>query len=211
MASQSALRLADMARRGIDIVLASLCLLTFLPVMLVVAVCIYAEDGGPVFFQQPRVGRDGRNFTCIKFRSMVVNSDAIMLQLMTWDRDARAEYARNRKLRKDPRVTVVGRWIRRRSLDELPQLLNVVRGDMSLVGPRPILLGEKTAYGYRLAQYHTVRPGITGLWQVRGRSNATFRSRIAMDMVYIKARSPLFDLAILLSTIPAVFLGKGSY
>jgi exopolysaccharide production protein ExoY len=191
--------------------LGSLILLFALPIMLAVGLAIYIEDGGAVFFRQPRVGRDRRTFLCIKFRSMVPDAEERMARILAEDPEARREYARVRKLKNDPRVTKVGRWIRRRSLDELPQLLNVIRGEMSLVGPRPILISEESAYGARLTHYCLVRPGMTGLWQVSGRSHASFRSRIAMDMVYVRSQGLALDVKILLATLPVVMLSKGSY
>jgi lipopolysaccharide/colanic/teichoic acid biosynthesis glycosyltransferase len=197
--------------RGFDIVVGFLVLLLVLPIMLVVAALIYIEDGGPIFFVQPRIGLGGGIFNCIKFRSMSVNADDRLANLLRDSAEARWQWAQNRKLQRDPRVTVVGRFIRRWSVDELPQLINVMTADMNLVGPRPIMVEEAGIYGRRLSRYKTVRPGLTGLWQVNGRANASFRSRVAMDMVYIRRRSHLMDIGIFLSTIPVVVLGRGSY
>jgi exopolysaccharide production protein ExoY len=199
------------ASRLFDLTLALLFLVLATPIMLLAAACIWLEDGKPIFFPQKRVGQNGRIFMCLKFRSMSVDADDRWAALLQSSPQAREEWTLNRKLQKDPRVTRVGRFIRRRSLDELPQLINVLAGHMSLVGPRPIMVDEVGLYGSRLRHYYTLRPGITGLWQVSGRSHASFRSRIAMDIVYIRSRRIALDLRILVATIPAVLLGRGSY
>jgi exopolysaccharide production protein ExoY len=194
-----------------DISLSLLLLLAALPAMLLVALCIYIEDGGPVFFIQSRVGRGGRMFPCLKFRSMHINAEAQLDHLLARDPQARREWEDSRKLRKDPRTTRVGGFIRKSSLDELPQFMNVVCGQMSLVGPRPIVPAEVRRYGHRIGHYQSGRPGLTGLWQVSGRSDATYRSRIAMDVVYARAKHPLLDLRIIAGTVAVVLLGRGSY
>jgi lipopolysaccharide/colanic/teichoic acid biosynthesis glycosyltransferase len=199
------------ATRLFDLALTSLLLVFGAPFMLLTAACIWLEDGGPVFFVQSRVGQNGVVFPCLKFRSMSLDADDRWAALLQSSPEARAEWALNRKLRKDPRVTFVGRFIRRRSLDELPQLFNVFVGHMSLVGPRPIMMDEVGLYGSRLRHYCSLRPGLTGLWQIMGRADASFRSRIAMDMIYIRSRRMTLDLWIIVVTIPAVVLGRGSY
>lgn len=199
-------------QRMFDILLAGFILLLCAPIMTLTALAIHLEDGGPIFYAQPRVGRYGKTFRCLKFRSMAVDAEARLQEVLASATPAaQALWAANRKLTRDPRVTRVGRFIRRRSLDELPQLINVVRGDMSVVGPRPIMLDERKLYGHRLGVYIQARPGITGLWQVSGRGDASFRSRIAMDVVYLRARRLRLDLKILARTIPAVMWGRGSY
>jgi exopolysaccharide production protein ExoY len=200
-----------LGQRAFDLLLATAVVVMIAPIMLLVALAIYLEDGGPVFYVQPRVGRYGKVFGCIKFRSMAQDAESRIEAVLAADPVARAQWAVNRKLTRDPRVTQVGRFIRRRSLDELPQLFNVLRGEMAVVGPRPIMLDERKLYGRRLAAYTQARPGITGLWQVSGRGDASFRSRIAMDMVYLRARRLRLDLGILVRTIPAVLMSRGSY
>jgi lipopolysaccharide/colanic/teichoic acid biosynthesis glycosyltransferase len=197
--------------RALDLSVTIFLLLFALPLMLVTAAFIWLEDGGSIFFIQNRVGRDGRIFPCLKFRSMRENAEERWLALLQTCPQAQSEWALNRKLKRDPRVTSVGRFIRSRSLDELPQLLNVLVGQMSLVGPRPIMMDEIGLYGARLSTYCSVRPGITGLWQIKGRADASFRTRIAMDMVYVRSRRVWRDVGILIATIPAVLLGRGSY
>jgi len=180
------------------------------PLLVVLALLVRAQDGGPALFRQERIGRNGRIFRCLKFRSMAVDAEVRLQRLLASDPEARAEWAANHKLKVDPRITRLGDFLRKSSLDELPQLFNVLVGDMELVGPRPVVQAEAARYGRRFRNYCTVRPGITGLWQVSGRSNTTYRRRVAMDVVYSRAKSPFLDLRILLATIPAVLLRKGS-
>jgi Undecaprenyl-phosphate galactose phosphotransferase WbaP len=183
--------------------------IALLPVFALVAVLV-ALDGGPVLFRQDRVGQNGRSFKILKFRSMVVQSDDVLANTLATDGEAAAEWARIRKLRSDPRVTRLGRFLRRTSLDELPQLINVVRGDMSLVGPRPIVEAEVAAYGKEIRLYHRVKPGITGLWQVSGRSNTTYDQRVALDSWYVKNWSMWHDIVILIKTVPALLKRDGA-
>jgi lipopolysaccharide/colanic/teichoic acid biosynthesis glycosyltransferase len=198
-------------KRAMDVAGASLLLLFGLPVFAILALLIRA-DGGPVFFAHERVGRGGRRFGCLKFRSMVTDSAARLEALLASDPAARAEWQATRKLRHDPRVTWVGRFLRSSSLDELPQLLNVLRGEMSLVGPRPVLATELAVhYGAAAGHYLSVRPGITGLWQVSGRSDTSYDTRVALDVRYASNPSLLADLRILLRTPGAVLLRRGAY
>lgn len=190
----------------------SLAILTFIaPLLLLIALAIYLQDGGPVVFAHRRVGRSGQHFYCFKFRSMAVDAEQRLADVLASSPAAREEWARDHKLKNDPRITKLGHFLRRSSLDELPQLFNVLRGDMSLVGPRPIVDAEVPKYGRRFQRYCAVKPGITGLWQVSGRNDVSYRSRVAMDCAYAKAKSVRFDLWILVATIPAVLLRRGSY
>ena len=204
-ASQPALK------RALDIAGAGSLLLLSLPVFLVLALLVRL-DGGPAFFAHERVGRGGRRFGCFKFRSMVTDSAARLEALLAHDPAARAEWEATRKLRHDPRTTWVGRFLRASSLDELPQLINVLRGDMSLVGPRPVTAAELAAhYGAAAEHYLSVRPGITGLWQVSGRSNTSYAIRVALDVRYATNPSLMADLRILLRTPAAVLLRRGAH
>jgi lipopolysaccharide/colanic/teichoic acid biosynthesis glycosyltransferase len=190
----------------------ALCALVFLlPIMLLVAVAVYAQDGGPILFAHRRIGLNGRTFYCLKFRSMAVDAEERLAAVLASDPAARAEWERDHKLRKDPRVTRLGAFLRKTSLDELPQLFNVLRGEMSLVGPRPIVEAEVAKYGRRFRAYCAVKPGITGLWQVSGRNDTSYRTRVALDCVYAKRRSFGLDAYIIAATVPAVLLRKGSY
>jgi exopolysaccharide production protein ExoY len=201
----------NVANRGMNVSLAALALLFFLPLMILVALAIWCQDRGPVLFAHRRIGRDGRKFPCLKFRSMAIDAEERLQEVLAADPEARAEWASDHKLRNDPRVTGLGLFLRKSSLDELPQLINVIRGEMDLVGPRPIVDGEIAKYGARFKHYCAVNPGITGLWQVSGRNDASYRSRVAMDCVYAKSKSLPLDLWILVATVPAVLFRKGSY
>ena len=197
--------------RTIDIVVASVALVFISPLMIVVAVLCRLQDSGPVIFAQSRCGRGGQMFKCLKFRSMVVDADVRLAKLLESDPDARAEWTSTHKLVKDPRVTGLGRFLRKSSIDELPQLINVLRGEMSLVGPRPIVTGEIGRYGHYMDDYNSVLPGITGLWQVSGRSDTDYRRRVALDVLFIRKRSLGLYLYILFMTVPAVLLRKGAH
>jgi len=198
-------------KRAMDIAIAGAALLLALPLFLVLALAVRA-DGGPAFYAHPRVGRFGRLFGCLKFRSMLVDSQARLDALLAADPEARAEWEATRKLRRDPRVTRIGRFLRATSLDELPQLLNVLKGEMSIVGPRPVTEAELDRhYGAAAAHYLSVRPGITGLWQVSGRSETSYDQRVALDVAYVSQPSVLADLRILLRTPVAVLSRRGAH
>jgi lipopolysaccharide/colanic/teichoic acid biosynthesis glycosyltransferase len=199
------------ANKSMNVSIAVVALLFFLPLMIVVALAIWVQDRGPILFAHKRIGRGGRKFPCLKFRSMAVDAQARLQDLLARDPEARAEWEADHKLRNDPRVTKLGVFLRKTSLDELPQLINVIRGDMDLVGPRPIVDDEVAKYGQRFKHYCSVNPGITGLWQVSGRNDTSYRSRVAMDCVYAKSKSVGLDLKVLVATVPAVLLRKGSY
>jgi lipopolysaccharide/colanic/teichoic acid biosynthesis glycosyltransferase len=199
------------ASRAFDILVAVVAAICFAPTMLVVALCVWVQDGGPVLYAQFRIGREGKRFRCLKFRSMFTDSAERLAEMLACDAEARAEWARDHKLRNDPRVTPVGLFIRKLSLDELPQIFNVLRGEMSVVGPRPIVDAEVCKYGRYFEHYCSVTPGITGLWQVSGRNDVSYRRRVAMDVTYARSKSLAFDLYLLAATVPAVILSKGSY
>jgi exopolysaccharide production protein ExoY len=201
----------DAIIRAMDVTIVSLALIFLLPLMVVIAVAIFLQDGGPVLFSHRRIGRGGRPFYCLKFRSMAVGAEARLAALLASSPLVRAEWARDHKLRYDPRVTPLGGFLRRSSLDELPQLFNVLRGEMSIVGPRPIVEAEITRYGRRFSRYSSVKPGITGLWQISGRTDASYRSRVAMDCLFVKSKCPWLYVWIVVATIPAVVMRKGSY
>jgi exopolysaccharide production protein ExoY len=189
---------------------ALLILLALSPLLLAVGFLIWQRDGAPIFFGHYRVGRDGRLFHCLKFRSMLRNSEQVLADLLRDDPAARAEWQRDQKLTNDPRITPIGHFLRRSSLDELPQLLNVLRGEMNIVGPRPITVDELQRYGLTRWHYLSVQPGMTGLWQVSGRNNTTYEERVALDQRYVEQRSFGKDLAILLKTVRVVLLREGA-
>jgi len=201
----------ETATTALNVAVALLALVFLLPIMLFVAAAIFLQDGGPIVFAHRRIGREGRHFYCLKFRSMAVDAEARLQQLLSSDPAARVEWEADHKLRNDPRVTKLGAFLRKTSLDELPQLFNVLRGEMSLVGPRPIVDGEVSKYGRHFLEYCAVKPGITGLWQVSGRNDTTYRARVAMDCVYAKRRNVVLDAYIIAATVPAVLARRGSY
>ena len=203
--------LDDFLRRLIDVTVAGSALLFISPLLAVISLLIWLQDGGPSIYAHERMGRGGKPFKCYKFRSMVMDSRARLERILEENPEARAEWNRDHKLRIDPRITALGRFLRQSSLDELPQLFNVLEGAMSLVGPRPIVSAEVKRYGWRIRHYYAVRPGITGLWQVSGRNDVTYRRRVALDCAYVKNRNVMLDIRIILMTIPSVLLRKGSY
>jgi len=197
-------------KRAMDVLGAGAMLFVLSPVFLLLALLVRA-DGGPAFFAHRRVGRDGEEFGCLKFRSMVIDSQARLEALLASDPAARAEWEATRKLKNDPRVTKIGRFLRATSLDELPQLLNVLRGEMSLVGPRPVIQSELDRfYGAAAFHYMSIRPGITGLWQVSGRSDTSYAQRVALDVAYVARPSLWQDIKILLRTPMAVLSRRGA-
>jgi len=186
-------------------------LLLALPVLLIIGLAIFLTDRGPIFYRQSRIGCGGRSFDVIKFRTMHPNADGLLAELLANNNSAKLEWEIQHKLANDPRVTKVGSILRRFSLDELPQIWNIIRGDMSLVGPRPIVREEIPKYGRYIEHYFAVLPGLTGLWQVHGRGNeVSYRRRVAMDCWYISHRSFFLDCQIIYRTTGVVLAGKGT-
>jgi exopolysaccharide production protein ExoY len=201
----------QIAGRIIDVSVSAFVLALMLPALVIIALLIWSADGGSPIFAHRRVGRGKRLFPCFKFRTMVPDAEKRLTAFLDQNVNAAEEWRRDRKLRDDPRVTALGRFLRKSSLDEIPQLANVLLGHMSLVGPRPIVEEEQARYGRYLVYYCSVRPGITGLWQVSGRNSVSYRRRVALDTHYSRSKKSLrFDLLILTKTIPAVVLAKGS-
>ena len=196
-------------KKSFDVIGASLLLFTFAPILLILAIAIRIADRGPIFFRQERVGINSRSFRMIKFRSMVTDAEARLAELRQDDRDAGNNILF--KMKRDPRVTRVGRWLRRFSLDELPQLFNVLKGDMSLVGPRPPLRAEVDLYGDDARLRLLVKPGLTGLWQVSGRSDLTWEDTVRLDVYYVENWSITGDIVILWKTMKAVLASSGAY
>jgi len=197
-------------KRILDIVVAGAALLFVAPLILGIALLIRLQDGSRAFYSQKRFGLNGETFNCFKLRSMVPDAQEQLEYLLATDPAARAEWDETQKLTNDPRITALGNFIRKTSIDELPQLYNVLRGDMSLVGPRPIVESEIARYGESFRHYCSVRPGITGLWQVSGRSDTTYPERVATDVEYVRSRSFWGDIKIMLMTVPAVLISKGA-
>ena len=198
-------------KRICDIVLSCVLILAALPFLLGLALCIRLDSPGPVFFRHTRIGQGGRLFTVFKFRTMRENADGFLREYLALHPDEAEEWAACRKLRADPRITRLGRFLRRTSLDELPQILNVLRGEMSLVGPRPIVQEEIRRYGEIFSLYTLVLPGITGLWQISGRNDCSYEERICLDRSYVVHWSVWLDIYILVKTIPEVFRMRGAY
>ncbi len=197
-------------KRAFDISVSGMALVMISPLMLVLAVLI-KRDGGPVFFGHGRVGKQGQTFQCLKFRSMIHHAQEVLQRHLAENPEARAEWDADHKLKNDPRITRFGSFLRRSSLDELPQLINVLKGEMSLVGPRPIVRDEVRKYECDIAHYYRVSPGITGLWQVSGRNDVTYDERVQMDSWYVRNWSLWHDIAILCKTVPALLKRSGAY
>lgn len=202
-------RLSEFAGRSLDIALSLTMIVFLLPVMLIITVVISIADPGPSFFAHRRIGRHGTSFNCYKFRTMSVGAEAILNRLLANSPEFRNEWARGQKLAHDPRITPMGRLLRITSLDELPQLFNVLTGDMSIVGPRPIIEAEVDRYGRYASAYLAVKPGLTGLWQVTRTKETSYRRRVATDVLYARNKSFALDCKILVATIPAVLTGRG--
>jgi Undecaprenyl-phosphate galactose phosphotransferase WbaP len=198
------------AKRITDLVATVLGGTLVLPLIILLALVIYLESGGPVLYKDRRMGRNGNLFSCVKFRTMVPGAEELLLRMLEQEPGLREEYSKYHKLRDDPRITRVGRFLRKTSLDELPQIWNVVRGEMSLVGPRPMLIEEIPKYGEVYALYKRVRPGITGLWQVSGRSDTGYEERVAMVAYYVRNWSIWLDLIILARTLVSVIRSRGA-
>ena len=201
----------QMLKRLFDIV-ATICGgLLVSPILLAIAFWVYHDSPGPVIFKHRRVGRNGKEFNCYKFRSMCVNSKEVLEHLLATDPEAKAEWDKEFKLKNDPRITKSGAFLRKTSLDELPQLWNVLKGEMSLVGPRPIVQAEVPRYGKYIKEYYSVLPGITGMWQTSGRSDIDYPERVQMDSWYVHNWSVWLDMVLLWRTVAVVLQHKGAY
>jgi exopolysaccharide production protein ExoY len=203
--------IGGLIKRSFDVVgsLAGLALLS--PLFLMVALLVKLSDNGPIFYGHKRIGRGGRIFSCLKFRTMVPDGERVLAAYLATNPEANAEWIATRKLKNDPRVTRVGQVLRKLSLDELPQILNILQGDMSLVGPRPVVRDELEIYGSAAVYYLKSRPGLTGLWQVSGRNDVSYDTRVAFDRHYVENWSLSEDIRIIFKTVPAVWMSRGSY
>jgi exopolysaccharide production protein ExoY len=202
---------ATTLKRIFDISAAAAALILMFPLLFLLTIGLLVAQGRPILVKHERVGRGGKLFGCLKFRTMVTNGDEVLRRHLDENPAARVEWETRRKIKDDPRVTPVGQVLRKTSIDELPQLLNIFRGDMSVVGPRPIVEAEMTHYGENIGQYLSVRPGLTGLWQVSGRSDVTYASRVELDSAYVAQMNFVTDLTIILKTVPVVLGTRGSY
>lgn len=201
---------SQLLKRLFDIVTASAILVFVAPLLALIALLVWNE-GRPVLFAHKRVGRQGQLFSCYKFRSMVPNAGEVLAELLARDPIARAEWEKDYKLKNDPRITRLGRFLRKSSLDELPQLINVIKGEMSLVGPRPVVLDELERYGEGKRYYLEVRPGITGLWQISGRNDIDYEERVSLDTWYVRNWTLWYDIYILFKTAVTVPVKAGAY
>lgn len=198
-------------KRIFDIIVGSLLLIFSLPLMVVISVLIKIDSPGPIIYRHRRIGYRGREFYCLKFRTMVEGADKMLKGLLENNPDLKKEWERFKKLPNDPRVTKFGRFLRRTSLDELPQLINVLKGEMSLVGPRPVLYEELKLFNQNSDYYLEVKPGITGLWQISGRSDIDFQKRVELDIWYVKNYSLWLDITVIIRTIKVVITKAGAY
>jgi undecaprenyl-phosphate galactose phosphotransferase len=210
MRNNLARRFHQLVKRCFDLFAASALLMATSPVLLFICVQVL-RSGRPIFFGHQRVGQHNRLFKCYKFRTMAPNADKLLNDLLARSPEAREEWERDFKLKDDPRITPIGRFLRKTSLDELPQLWNVLKGDMSLVGPRPVVTAELERYGNQVEYYLEARPGITGLWQISGRNNVTYDQRVYLDAWYVKNWSLFNDIVILLKTVKVIFRREGAY
>ncbi|MGN6468329.1 MAG: sugar transferase [Rhizobiaceae bacterium] len=203
--------IGGLCKRGFDVVVAAIGLVALSPLLLMLALLVKLSDGGRIFYGHRRVGRDGNSFLCLKFRTMAENGDEILAAYLERNPQLRQEWLATRKLQNDPRITPVGSVLRKLSLDELPQLINILRGEMSFVGPRPVVEDELELYGAAVECYLKSRPGLTGLWQISGRNDVSYSARVAFDRHYAENWSFAFDLVIIVKTFPAVLSSRGSY
>lgn len=203
--------LGGRAKRCFDIATAASALLFLLPLFCLVALAIKLADGGPAFYRHRRIGRNGEPFDCLKFRTMVADADEVLRRHLQRDCEAAREWERKRKLANDPRVTSLGITLRKTSLDELPQLLNILKGEMSVVGPRPIVAAEVPKYADCIAHYMRARPGLTGLWQVSGRNDIDYGRRVSLDRHYVENWSLASDLVLIVKTVGVVLSARGCY
>jgi len=200
---------AETIKRLLDIIISAGALVASTPIFIIFSILIKLEDRGPVFFKQPRVGKGGKIFHIWKFRSMIINAEKLRQELDKHNVHKQSQITF--KMKDDPRITKIGKFIRKYSVDEIPQFINVLLGDMSLVGPRPPILSEVTAYKASQLRRLQVKPGITCLWQIQGRGNIDFEGQVRLDLQYISSQTIWTDIKILIKTIPAVLFGRGSY
>ncbi len=200
----------EVVKRIFDILFSLFVLIFFSPVYLGLGLLIFLSSPGPVFYIQKRVGRNYKTFNCIKFRTMVNNADDVLCDLLSQCPQSREEFEGTCKLKQDPRITWVGRFLRITSLDEFPQFWNVLKGDMSVVGPRPLVVEELPKYGQAIDKVLTIKPGITGLWQVSGRNDIPYPQRVKIDVYYVTSQNVLLDLWIVVKTIGVVLFPKNN-
>ncbi|MCM2293287.1 sugar transferase [Allorhizobium sp. BGMRC 0089] len=199
------------AKYLLDISFSVLGLIAIGPFMIMMCALLLTLQGRPIFISHRRIGQNGVLFPCMKFRTMVRDADEALKKHLATNPAARAEWDATRKLKEDPRITPLGSILRKTSIDELPQLFNILRGEMSIVGPRPITVSEADLYGEKFADYMKVRPGLTGLWQISGRNDVSYAERVALDVRYVEEQNFWRDIQIIIKTVPAVLASHGSY
>ncbi|MCJ8518608.1 exopolysaccharide production protein ExoY [Pseudorhizobium tarimense] len=198
-------------KRALDIILALSAVVFLLPALVVIAIALLLVDGRPIIFRHRRMGRGGRSFSCLKFRSMRKDADKVLTKLLESDPERRQEWSESQKLRNDPRIHWLGKMLRITSLDELPQLFNILVGDMSIVGPRPIVADELERYGSNARYYLAMTPGLTGLWQVSRGPDTSYEERVQFDLDYYKSCSMRTDIAIIMRTIVVVLFARNDF
>lgn len=211
LSSEASRGLSRYFRYTIDTSIALIGLLVLAPLIVMVVALLFAVQGRPIFVAHRRIGKNGVMFPCLKFRTMVADAEDVLRRHLAANPSERAEWSASRKLKNDPRITPFGALLRKSSIDEIPQLLNVLLGHMSIVGPRPIVPSEAELYGPYFVDYIQVRPGLTGLWQISGRNDVSYNQRIELDVRYVRERSLWRDIVIMFKTIPAVLRAHGSY
>jgi lipopolysaccharide/colanic/teichoic acid biosynthesis glycosyltransferase len=196
-----------------DLLFSSIFLIVGLPIFLIIALLIKLSSRGPIFYFQERIGKNKKTFKCIKFRTMHPEAEDILENLITNNEKLRKEFKETHKLKNDPRITNIGKFLRKTSLDEIPQFLNVIKMEMSIIGPRPIVKNEIQKYGKSYIKVISIKPGITGLWQVSGRNNLSYKRRVILDCLYVDNVSPLLDLRIIIRTFGVIFFpnDRGAY
>ena len=210
---KNTLKVYKLIKKLFDILFSLFILIAFFPLFMIIALLIKLSSRGPIFFLQERVGKNNIPFKCIKFRTMHPEAKDILQNILKKDNKIKKEFEETHKIKNDPRITTIGKLLRKTSLDELPQFINVLKNEMSIVGPRPIVKDEKKKYGKNFKKLLSIKPGITGLWQVSGRNNLTYKKRVSLDLNYVKNYNLLMDIRILIRTFGVILfpLDKGAY
>ena len=200
-------------KKFFDLLFSLLFLIFSLPFFIIISLLIKLSSRGPIFYSQERIGKNNIPFRCIKFRTMYPEAKDILENILMQDENLKKEFEQTHKLKNDPRITIIGKLLRKTSLDELPQFINVLKGEMSIVGPRPIVKDEKKKYGKNLKKVLSIKPGITGLWQVSGRNNLTYKKRVSLDLNYVSNYNLFMDIRILIRTFGVILfpLDRGAY
>lgn len=205
--SKSKIKAYDILKRFIDIIIGTIGLIVCIPIFIIIGIAIKIDSKGPVFFKHKRIGKHGKKLEIYKFRTMIENAEEAM---KNFTEEQKKEFAENFKLENDPRVTRVGKILRKTSLDELPQIINILKGEMSIIGPRPVVKSELEKYGSNQDKFLSVAPGLTGYWAANGRSDVSYEERMALELYYVNNRSLILDMKIFFKTIGSVLKGRGA-